>query len=99
MYGTVARFRVKAGMEEAFREYGVQQQQNRGSTPGQRGFYLYQMDNNPREFYMVAIFDDRDSYHANAQSPEQHERFMEFVQFMEAEPEWHDGEIVAAESR
>lgn len=92
MYGTVARMRVRQGDAEAFqhiaREIGV------GRAPGQVGVIAYQMDSDPNEFYLAVIFESRDSYAANAQSPEQHERFMKLMSVLEGEPEWHDGEIV-----
>jgi hypothetical protein len=31
---------------------------------------------------------------ANAESPEQDKRYREMLQWLEGEPEWHDGEIV-----
>lgn len=92
MYGTVARVRVKAGMEQQFeavsREIGV------GRAPGQVAVYVYQMDSDKQEFYLTAIFESREAYVANAQSPEQNERFMKLMSMLESEPEWHDGEII-----
>lgn len=92
MYGTVAQMRVKAGMENQFdaisREIGV------GTAPGQIAVYVYQMDRDNREFYLAVIFESREAYHANAASPQQHERFMKLMQVLESEPVWNDGEIV-----
>jgi hypothetical protein len=94
MYGTVAHMRIKAGMEEQFeaisREIGV------GTTPGQIAVYAYQMDRDSREFYLAVLFESREAYHANAASPEQHQRFMKLMQVLEGEPEWNDGEIIYA---
>jgi heme-degrading monooxygenase HmoA len=92
MYGTVAHLRVKPGMEAQFeqvaREIGV------GRAPGQIAVYAYRMDRDSREYYLAAVFESREAYHANAASPEQHARFMQLMQVLEAEPEWNDGEIV-----
>ena len=94
MYGTVARVRVKAGMENQFaqvsREIGV------GRAPGQIAVIVYQTDNDPRELYMIAMFENREAYHANAASPEQNDRFMRLMAVLETEPEWHDGEVIYA---
>jgi hypothetical protein len=57
-------------------------------------FYIYQMDKDPNEFYMAVIFESREAYVANANSPEQNQEFMQLMEFLESEPEWHDGEIV-----
>ncbi len=92
MYGTIARVRVKAGMEnqlsEISREIGV------GHGAGQVAVFIYQMDSDPQEFYMVAAFESREAYRANAASPEQNARFMKLMAVLEHEPEWHDGEVI-----
>ncbi len=94
MYGTIARMEVKPGMERAF-EQTVRATE---SVPvaGMVAVYVYQMDADSREFYMAVVFDSRDAYVANAQSPEQHQRYLQLVQYLETEPEWHDGHIVFA---
>jgi heme-degrading monooxygenase HmoA len=93
MYGTVARLRLKPGMEE--RMQALSDEQTATAMPGFVGNYVYRMDNDPNEFYLVVIFDSKESYVANATSSEQHERFQQMMEMMAAEPEWHDGEIVA----
>ena len=97
MYGTVARFLVKETMGQAFQAY-ITKEANTVKAQGELGSYVYQMDSNSREFYLVVLFETRTAYQANAQSPEQHQRYLELMQYMEAEPEWHDGEIVAGNS-
>jgi heme-degrading monooxygenase HmoA len=96
MYGTVARLRVKAGQERAFTAYGERRSTQLDQTSGFVATYIYQMDNNPREFYLVVMFDNKDSYFANANSEEQNQQFMEMMQYLEGEPEWHDGEVIFA---
>lgn len=92
MYGTIARMIVKPGMETQFEQ--VTQEISAERAPGEVGAYVYQMDRNSREFYLVAIFESREAYHANAARPEQHQNFLKLMQVVEAEPEWNDGEIV-----
>jgi quinol monooxygenase YgiN len=92
MYGTIARMMVKPGMETQFEQ--IAQDIGVGRVPGEVAVYAYQMDRNSREFYLVAVFESREAYQANAASPEQNERFMKMMQMLEAEPEWNDGEIV-----
>lgn len=92
MYGTVARMRVKPGMEDRFdqitRDIGV------GRVPGQVAVMVYQLDRDSNEFILTVVFESREAYFANADSPEQHERFMKIMQVLDGEPEWNDGEIV-----
>jgi quinol monooxygenase YgiN len=86
MYGTVARMKVKPGFTEAMeRIYGGQEM-----PAGAVAFYAYQMDADPSELYMVAIL-------ANAQSAESDAQYQQWLEWLDAEPEWHDGEIVYAE--
>src|SRR5437870_6229870 len=93
MYGTVARFRAKPGMED---KLGEQMRVfEEAHVPGAVMTTIYRMDNDPNEYYMAVIFDSKESYFANANSPEQNARFMALMEMMVAEPEWHDGEVVA----
>jgi quinol monooxygenase YgiN len=94
MYGTVAKMRVKAGAEQEFLR--VAQETESVPVAGIMAVYVYQMDADSREFYMVVMFDSQESYVANANSPEQHQRFMEMMTVLESEPEWHDGTVVFA---
>lgn len=92
MYGTIARVMAKPGKEEELRALS----QRIELAPGQIARYIYRMDANLAEFFLVAVFESKAAYRANAESPEQHERFMELRALLQADPEWHDGEIVDA---
>lgn len=93
MYGTVARLHVKPGAESQLRE---QMKQYDGlKIPGFVTTYVYRMDTDPNDYYMAVIFENKDAYVANAESPEQDARYREMMESLESAPEWHDGEIVA----
>jgi hypothetical protein len=94
MYGTIARFRIKPGVKDKF----VETMDSLGDAviPGWVADYYFRMNSDPDEFYLVAIFRDRETYLANADSLEQHERYLKFRSFLVADPEWHDGYIVSA---
>lgn len=94
MYGTVAKMRVKAGAETEFLR--VTERIEGVPVPGIIGVYVYQMDADSREYYMVVMFESKESYVENANSPAQHERFMQLMSVLESEPEWHDGMVVYA---
>ena len=94
MYGTVAKMRVKAGAQEAFLR--VTEEIEGVPISGIVAVYVYQMDADSREYYMVVMFESKESYVANANSAEQHERFMQLMTVLESEPEWHDGAVVYA---
>ena len=94
MYGTVARFHIKPGMEgqlvEQYRTFEA------AKVPGVVASYLYRMDSDVNGYYVSVVFASREAYWANAQSPEQDARFRQLLPLLATEPEWHDGEIVYA---
>jgi quinol monooxygenase YgiN len=90
MYGTIARIQIHPDKIEQVRALS----ERIGLAPGQIARYVYQMDADPNELYLAAVFESRDAYRANAESPEQRQRFMELRALLTADPEWHDGEIV-----
>lgn len=92
MFGTVARMRVKPGMEQAFIQ-AVHETES-VPVPGVIKVYLYQTDADSREFYMAVVFENRESYTANAESQEQHQRYLKLRQHLESDPDWHDGNII-----
>jgi hypothetical protein len=94
MYGTLARFRIKPGVKDEF----VKTMDSFADAviAGWVADYYFQMENDPDEFYLVAIFQDKQTYQANADSVGQHERYLVFRSFLMDDPEWHDGFILSA---
>lgn len=94
MYGTVARLHVKPGMLAQLQ--AAMRDEDADLEPRYSGYsaYVYQMDSNSNELYLVVMFPDRESYVANANSPEQHQSYLKMMACLEVEPEWHDGEII-----
>lgn len=94
MYGTIAHFRIKPGSRDEF----IKAMDSFGDAviPGWVADYYFQMNRDSDEFYLVAIFKDRATYMANADSAEQHERYLKFRSFLVDDPEWNDGTIVSA---
>lgn len=92
MYGTVARFRAKPTMIKAMVEWDEQFAAD--PPPGYVSHHVYQMDDDPNEFFVAVLFESREAYVANAESPEQHEQYVRWREFLEADPEWHDGKVV-----
>ena len=90
MYGTIARIKIDPTKLQELIEVG----QRMDTAPGQIARYVYRMDADPGEMFLVAVFESKDAYWANAQSPEQHQRFMELRAMLLEDPQWHDGDIV-----
>ena len=95
MYGTVANLRVKAGKADEIGNW--MDRWNRERAPRIKGpvaTYVYRMDDEPQNLIAAVIFADKESYVANAEDPEQDRWFQEMRQLLEADPEWHDGEVI-----
>ena len=94
MYGTIAHFHIKPGVKDEF----IRAMDSLGAAaiPGWMADYYFQMDEDSDEFYLVAIFKDKETYQANADSTDQHERYLVFRSFLTDDTEWHDGFIVSA---
>ena len=95
MYGTVAKMRIKAGMEQKMRELAASDGMTK--IDGLVGTTVYKMDADPNVLFMAVVFTDKDAYVKNANSPEQNARYEEFVALLEGPPEWNDGEVIFPE--
>jgi quinol monooxygenase YgiN len=96
MYGSVARWRVKAGKQQELEQ--LSEEMMREPRPGSRAVFVYRMDNDPQEYWVAGVFDSKDAYTTNSNTPEQDARFQRLRSLMDADPEWHDGEIIVARS-
>lgn len=94
MYGTVARMRLKPGMEERIVQFNRDFESVQ--VPGWVAEYAYRTDADSNEYYLAVIFESKEAYVANANSPEQHARYVHLLELLDGEPEWHDGDIVYA---
>ncbi len=92
MYGTVARMKVRPGKLKKLKDLAMAESML--NIPGYITQTVFQMDGDPDEIYLAVVFDSKESYIANANNPEQDQRFREMMAFLIAEPEWHDGEVV-----
>lgn len=92
MYGTVARMRVKQGMEPEL--LAMYDRMDASITSGYVGEIVYRSDADPQIYFLAVVFESKEAYMANANSPEQHAEYVRYRAMLEEEPEWHDGEIV-----
>jgi hypothetical protein len=95
MYGTVAHIRVNPGKEqEVLALQHEWERERRPKATGGIGEFLYKLDRNPNEYILVVLFQDKETYTALADDPEQDRWYRRFRELLEADPEWHDGEVV-----
>lgn len=92
MYGTVARMRVKAGMLDKLKD--LMSTDDMKGIPGLVSSVVFRMDADANELYLAVAFESREAYTKNAESPEQHQRYLQMIELLDGDPEWHDGEVV-----
>lgn len=92
MFGTVAKMKFKPGMMKKFMEENIEDY----DTPDSGGVAVFAINttNHPDVAYLVAISESEEAYRKNAGDPRTHERFMKMMEYLESEPEWHDGHVV-----
>ena len=90
MYGTMGKVKVKKENQQKLVET-MRGQQN-ANIEGFRAAWLMFPENREDEAVLVAIFENKEKYWANANDPEQDKRYQEFSQYFDSEPEWSDGE-------
>jgi heme-degrading monooxygenase HmoA len=69
----------------------------REHAPNIDGFvasYLIQPDRKTDECILIALFEDRETYEANAGSPEQDRWYRQMRELLEDDPAWEDGEVI-----
>ncbi len=91
MYGTVAKFRVRQGMEAELERMASE---GASRIPGFSFEYAFRLDSDPQDLYLVVGFESEEAYRRNAESPEQHTRYESYRALLERDPEWHDGEVI-----
>ena len=94
MYGTVARLQAKPGSQAEIAAY-AEEAHNR-KIAGLVADYVYQMDVASDEYCLAVIFESKAAYVANANSPEQDAQYLRLRALLVADPQWLDGEVIAA---
>jgi hypothetical protein len=89
MYGTIAKLIAKPGAVEE-----IKRMESGRRPAGYVGSYVYQSDQNANELWLVVMFESKETYLANADSPEQDAEFKRLMNYLVTDPDWHDGEIV-----
>lgn len=94
MYGTIARMTLKPGAFETLQQQ-MADIQSELSTAGWQSTTVYRSDDDPNEIWLAVVFESKEAYRANAESPEQGKRYEQMRALLQADPDWHDGEVVS----
>ena len=93
MYGTIFNLDIKPGHHEALLKVLTEGQ----STPdGMIAWFVMNPDEKD-EWVGVAVFESKEAYISNADSPQQHEMFLKVMDHLASEPTWTDGTYVIGE--
>ena len=92
MYGTIAKLHVQPGRESDLVAH-LEQYRSGDLARGFVASALYRADDGDGH-WLAVVFESKDAYQANADSPEQAARYREFRDLLTADPEWHDGEVL-----
>ena len=92
MYGTIFNLDVKDGCEQDL----IDTFNKVENPPGAVAFYLMKPDDGS-DLIAVAVFESKEAYVKNANSPEQHQSFLQIMEHLEKEPTWTDGTYVISE--
>lgn len=94
MYGTVARYRIKPGSEEALKALSGELGEN--PPPGFVAGFIYRLDAGGDEYITAAMYSDRETYRRNSEDERQKAWFARVSELVAGETEWHDGEVISA---
>jgi heme-degrading monooxygenase HmoA len=86
--------RAKPGSEQLLQ--ALMREEEARSIPGYVSSTVYRMDDDPNTYMLAVIFESREAYVANANSPEQDADYRKMLELLEGPPEWHDGEIITS---
>jgi quinol monooxygenase YgiN len=94
MYGTIARIHPKPDRIDELMAMSSTWFDDRSAPAGFRHSFVFKPDQDPYDrptLFLVAVFDDRATYVANAESPEQDAEYRQLRELLEDDPEWMDG--------
>ncbi len=95
MYGTIFRMKVKPGQQQALIDgFDEWDRERKPHVKGALGGFLFRPDAGSDEMIGIAMFEDKASYVANGDDPEQHNWFMKMRELLAEDPAWEDGEYV-----
>ncbi|HEY6538648.1 MAG TPA: hypothetical protein VI138_06375 [Candidatus Dormibacteraeota bacterium] len=94
MYGTISRYRIKAGSESAV--LALSRELVDDPPPGFVASYICRLDAGNGEYMTAAMWTDRETYKKNSADPRQQRWFRRVQELVVGEPSWNDGEVIAA---
>lgn len=94
MYGTVSRYHLKPGSEDAL--VALSQELRSDPPSGFVGSYTFRLDSGGNEYITAAVWSDRETYVRNSNDERQQRWFQRIADLLDGEPQWNDGEVIDA---
>ena len=94
MYGTVGRYKFKPGKAAEIQKQMEEMSPGGSSPDGAVAMFVFRMDRDPDEVFLVAVSKDKESYFDAANSPDVNAQYDYLSQFFAEEPQWNDGEVI-----
>lgn len=91
MYGTIFNISIREGHESALLEI-----MDERVPKGMVAWFLMKPDDPNSDLIGVAVFESKESYVSNANSPDQHIAFTKMMSHLNSEPTWTDGEYISS---
>jgi quinol monooxygenase YgiN len=94
MYGTIARLHPAAGKLDELKALARRFETGERVPAGFRHAWIFTPDANPYDqptVFLLGVFEDRATYVANADSPQQDAEYQQLRALLEDDPQWMDG--------
>jgi quinol monooxygenase YgiN len=98
MYGTIARLHPRPDSIDELLALGKRLESGGRQVAGFRSSYIFRPDKQIYDrptLFLIAMFDDLETYVANADSPEQDAEYRQIRALLEDDPDWMDGTFEA----
>ena len=92
MYGVIAHFCLKPGMEARLLE--VEREFREAGMPGLRIEFILRMDDDPNNLYEAILFESKEAFLSVGDIPGQAERSQKLLALIDGPVEWHNGELL-----
>ena len=96
MYGTIARMKIKDGKYEEMRKAMTEITSSRNAD-GSVGMFVFQMDRDPDELFVVVLSESEEKYRAYSESEDSNAGYEVMMRYLEEPPEWNDGKVIESE--
>lgn len=93
MYGTIAKYSVKPGSEDALTRWMEEQEER--AISGWVSSTIFRSDKDAGEIWTCVVFESEAAYKKNADDPAMDKQYRALREHLREDPEWHDGHVIS----